>query len=133
MALNKDAMIARRTELAEPRIAATLTRAVSFNVAGADKTLPVGTVLAFRDATVIGGVEWADGGSEDTAVIRGIVYPAPIKILDSGEVIGTIMLRGEAHRGDLVSDGGTSGQLDTALQTLVREKGIDVVGLALVR
>ena len=133
MALQQDAMIKRRTELAELRIAGTLTRAVQFNAAGSDKELPVGTVLAFRDATAIGWVEWADSGTEDTAVIRGIVWPAPIKILAAGEVIGTIMLRGEAHRDDLVSDGGTSGQLDVALRTLVREKGIDIVGLTQVR
>lgn len=135
MTLQQDAMIARRSEAAEPRIAAMLTRSVQFNQAGADKTLPVGTVLAFRNATAIGWVEWADSGTEGTSRVRAIVYPSPIDITDAGEVTGTVMLRGEAHRDDLVSDGGTSAQLDTALQAEPgpRELGIDIVGLEQVR
>ena len=135
MAIQKDAMLARRTEVTEPRIAATLTRGVQFNIAGADKTLPVGTILAFRNATVIGWVEWANGGSEGTARVRGIVYPSPVKILAAGEVIGTIMLRGEAHRDELVSDGGTAVQLETALRAEPgpRELGLDIVGMTEIR
>ena len=135
MVIQKDAMIARRTELAELRIAATYTRAVQFNVAGSIKTLPVGTVVAFRNATTIGWVEWATGGSEGTARVRGIVWPSAIEITTAGEVIGTIMLRGEAHRDDLQSAGGTAAQLDTALQAEPgpRELGLDIVALVEVR
>lgn len=114
MALQKTAMIANRSEGAKPRIYPKRTESVIFAQAGAIKTLPVGTVLAFNTSTN-GYVEWATGGVNETGIICAVVYPDPVIVTTAGEVAGTVMMAGEAHRDDLVSDGGTSGQLDAAL------------------
>lgn len=132
MVLDKTAKISDRSEGAEPRIYPKKAASAVFAVAGADKELPVGTVVAFNTSSN-GYTEWANGGADDTGQIRGIVHPDPVTVLTSGEVAGTIMLEGEAHRADLVSDGGTATQLDAALAAQARERGIFVRGLADVR
>lgn len=130
MALQKRAMISDRTEAAEKRIYPTRTESVIFAQAGAIKELVVGTVVAFNTSTN-GWVEWATGGANETGIVRGVVYPNPITVTTAGEVAGAIMLAGEAHRDDLSSDGGTSGQLDTALAApATRGMDLFVRGLA---
>lgn len=132
MALDKRAMISDRSETAEKRIYPKVALGVVFAQAGADKELPVGTVVAFNTSTN-GYTEWANGGMNDTDQIRGVVHPEAVTVLTTGEVVGTIMVEGEAHRDELLSDGGTSGQLDAALAAQARERGIIVRGLADVR
>jgi len=114
MALQKEAMVNSRTESPRLRIIPTLALSVIFAQAGADKTLPVGTVIAFNTSTN-GYVEWATGGGDGTLDVQGIVHPNPVDITDAGEVTGVVMFKGEAARDDLVSDGGTAGQLTTSL------------------
>jgi len=132
MALQKRAMISDRSETGRNRIVPEITDSVVFAQAGGDKELPVGTVLAF-DTSVNGWVEWANGGLNGTDEVRAVVFPDPITILLAGEVTGTVMLKGEAHRDDLVSDGGTSTQLDAELAANALRRGIRVKELADVR
>ena len=131
MATQSEAMVATRTEGARTRIIPKIQLSVLFAQAGADKTLPVGTVVSYNTST-LGYVEWATGGANGTGVVQGIVNPDPVEILLAGEVNGTVMFAGEAHRDDLSSDGGTAGQLDTALEPLIG-KGLVIHGLGDVR
>jgi hypothetical protein len=114
MALQKEAMVTSRTEAGRKRFVPALVLSVIFAQAGSIKALVVGTVVAFNTSTV-GYVEWATGGADGTGDVQGVIYPNPVTITTVGEVAGSVMFKGEAHRDDLVSDGGTSGQLDTAL------------------
>jgi hypothetical protein len=131
MATQKDAMVATRSEAARTRIIPKIQLSVLFAQAGADKTLPVGTAVAYNTST-LGYVEWATGGANGTGTIQGIVNPDPVTILLAGEVNGVVMFAGEAHRDDIVSDGGTAGQLDTALEALIG-RGLVIHGLGDVR
>jgi hypothetical protein len=131
MAIQKEAMVTSRTEAARTRIIPKIQLSVIFAQAGADKTLPVGTVVAYNTSS-LGYVEWATGGADGTGTIQGIINPDPVTILLAGEVNGVVMFAGEAHRDDLVSDGGTAGQLDTALEALIG-RGIVVHALGDVR
>jgi hypothetical protein len=107
-------MVNSRTETPRLRIIPTVSLSVIFAQAGADKTLPAGTVVAFNTSSG-GYVEWATGGANGTGDVQGIIFPDPVDITDAGEVSGVVMFKGEAARGDLVSDGGTGAQLTTAL------------------
>ncbi len=130
MVLQKRAMIADRSESNIPRIYPAPTGAISviFATAGADKVLPVGTVVAYNTATS-GYVEWANAGADGTADFQGVVHPVDVQILLAGEVAGVIMVKGEAHRSALLSDGGTSGQLDTMLAAQALGLGVLVRAL----
>jgi hypothetical protein len=118
MALQKEAMVTSRTESARTRIIPKIQLSVIFAQAGAIKTLPVGTAVAYNTSTN-GYVEWATGGANGTGTVQGIINPDPVTVTTAGEVAGVVMFAGEAHRDDLVSDGGTSAQLDTALEALI--------------
>lgn len=117
------------------RIHATRNKVCTFAAPGADKTLPAGTVVAYNSSTNF-WTEWATGGTNDTGTPRGIVWPDPIDLKASGEVLGVVMTEGEAHVDDLVSDGGTTAQLKTALATgspSLRSLGIYIKGLNTIR
>lgn len=131
MATQQEAMVTSRTEAARTRIIPKIQLSVLFAQAAADKLLVVGTVVAYNTST-LGYVEWATGGANGTGTIQGIVNPDPVTILLAGEVNGVVMFAGEAHRDDLSSDGGTSAQLDTALEALIG-RGIVVHALGDVR
>ena len=131
MATQSEPMVATRSEAARTRIIPKIQLSVLFAQAAADKALVVGTVIAYNTAT-FGYVEWATGGANGTGTVQGIVNPDPVTILLAGEVNGTVMFAGEAHRDDLSSDGGTSGQLDTALEALIG-RGLVIHGLGDVR
>jgi len=118
MATQLEAMVTKRTEAARLRIVPKIQLSVIFALAAADKTLPAGTAVAYNTST-LGYVEWATGGANGTGTIQGIINPVDVKILLAGEVNGVVMFQGEAHRADIVSDGGTAAQLDTALEKLI--------------
>lgn len=111
------------------RIASTQQDVVTFAIGGADKVLPKGTVIAYETTTDT-IKEWATGGSNGLADVFGIVWPRDVKVLTAGEVLGAIMIKGNAHVGDLQSDGGTVAQLKTALRDPeVRKLGLHIDGL----
>ncbi len=127
MATLQEPMVTSRTEAARTRIIPKIQLSVLFADAAADKLLVVGTVVAYNTSTT-GYVEWATGGANGTGTVQGIVNPDPITIIDGNEVAGVVMFAGEAHRDDLSSDGGTSAQLDTALEALIG-RGLVIHGL----
>jgi len=127
-------MIADRVEGQRLRLIPTYTISAIF-ASGALKELPQGTVVTFNTATNL-WQEWATGGLNGTGLVKGIVMndktdPLVLQVADT--VVGTVMLSGEAHRDDLVSDGGTSAQLDAALQSDARDAGIIVRSLEKIR
>lgn len=136
MAIYTRPMVSERTEGARLRIIDTVTVSVVFGPTGAGtKTLPKGTVVSFNTSTEK-WVEWATGGANGTGLVKGIVMDddqSPLVLQNADDAVGTVMLAGEAHRDDLQSDGGTSGQLDAALQTDARDAGIIVRGLDKIR
>lgn len=134
MATQKTVLNNEQTVTADERFAPTTVAVKKFAVAGAIKTLPVGTLLAYNTST-LGYVEWATGGANGTGIPRGLVYPDPIEVTTAGEVLGNVMMRGKVHRDAIVSDGGTPTQIDAALTAggggpTFRELGIDVLALA---
>ena len=135
MALNVRPMISDRTEAARLRLVSKQTQSVIFASNGALKTLPQGTVVSYNTATNL-WVEWATGGANGTGLVKGIVMndkTDPLILQVADEAVGTVMLAGEAHRSDLQSGGGTSAQLDTALQSDARSIGIIVRSLDKIR
>lgn len=136
MALHARPMVSERTEAPRLRILDTVAVSVIFGpTGGATKTLPKGTVVSYNTATNR-WVEWANGGANGTDQVMGIVLDddqSPLILQGADDTVGVVMLAGEAHRDDLVSDGGTSGQLDTALQEQARDRGIIVRGLEQIR
>lgn len=81
--------------------------------------------------TVTGGTDEANGAN----LLKGFVWPDPVVLNASGEVIGNVMLRGEVHFDDIPVVGDTYGkaELRTALRSGARELGIKVQGLDQVR
>ena len=136
MALYVTPKIADRSESPRLRIIDTVTVSVIFAATGAGtKTLPKGTVVSYNTSTDL-WVEWATGGANGTGLVKGIVMndtTDPLVLQNADTAVGTVMLAGEAHRSDLQSDGGTSAQLDTALQSDARSVGIIVRSLDLIR
>lgn len=135
MALLLRPKISDRTEAPRLRIIDTVAVSVIFAAGGALITLPKGTVVSYNTSTDL-WVEWATGGANGTGLVKGIVLddktdPLILQVTDT--VVGVVMLAGEAHRDDLVSGGGTSAQLDAALQSDARSVGIIVRGLDLIR
>lgn len=129
MALQNEAMVSSRTESARLRILPTVSLTVLFAQAGAIKTLPAGTVIAYNDSTG-GYVEWATGGVNGTGDVQGIIFPHDVEVTTAGEVAGVVMFKGEAHVDDLQSDGGTVAQLKTALRApAVLAMGLVIRGL----
>ena len=104
---------------------------------GSAVTLVAGTPVAFNTSTDL-WVPWLHNGANGTDEIRGIAWPDDIVINASGggEVIGSVMMRGEAHYEDLdvSAVASTSANLVTALQQggsadNLRTLGIDIKGL----
>lgn len=108
---------------------------------GTAETLPVGTPVYVAAATGFVAKLIASGTTEQLEV-WGFVYQQPVTTKASGEVLGTIMTRGQASYGDLrlllnaVVSGqplaGTETQFKTCLRkSIVRERGLFINGLDL--
>jgi hypothetical protein len=109
------------------RILPTLIKPCEFGV-GAGEVLVPGTLVAFNTSTVKWS-PWQTGGANGTGTVKGILVDT-VTLSAGGEVIGNVMLAGEIHRGDVVSQyAATSNQIDAALNTGVRDLGIYVQGL----
>jgi len=132
MAIQPEAMVTSRTEGARTRFIPKVQLSVIFAQHGSGTdTLEVGTPVAYNTSSG-GYVEWATGGANGTDTIQGLVNPEAVVVTDAGEVNGVVMFKGEAHRGDIASAGGTSAQLDTALET-VMTLGLIIHALADIR
>lgn len=96
-------------------------------------TLPVNAPVAFD--TVAGfWTPWTAAGANGQEVLKGIVYPDPIELSATGEVIGQVLLRGIVHVDDVKA---ATTEADADVETELREEarllGIDVQGLTEVR
>lgn len=103
--------------------------------AGSD-TLPVGIPVCIVPATGLLDVCDPDQVSNNLheLEVAGFVYPAPIVRSASGEVLGTVMLKGSIHYDVIVAHltqlTGTAQQLkDMLRKPAVRERGLFIDGL----
>lgn len=66
--------------------------------------------------------------------ISAFVWPNPVTLSGSGEVLGNVVTAGQIHFGDIVlPDGETLSNLKAACRTGLRQLGIDLQGLENVR
>jgi hypothetical protein len=118
------------------------TAGANLGVAAAVVTITFGGNLAGVDvngSATMGGLtgnphvfaQTVEGGGEATAKIRAFVYPLPVALSATGEVLGTIFIVGVLHRDDVIVPAGeTQNSLDAALRDPdVRNAGLIVQGL----
>ena len=107
---------------------AVVTLTFGGSLAGEEVTITITPTLTGNDhvlAEVTAGV-----GSHGSAIITGFVWPDPIKLHATNEVLGNIMLGGKVHFDDIVVPAGeTSATLAVACRKSLRDKGIIVQGL----
>ena len=139
MAIQARELLVKTTEAAKlritPRYAAPKTFAASGGASAVE--LKIGNLVAYNTSTNL-WVPWDPAGANGVNIIKGIVIePFTIKATGGGEVIGSVMLRGEAHYGDLTAVTGitaTGTDIQTALQgNSLREQGINIEGLDKIR
>jgi hypothetical protein len=108
--------------------------------AGATETLEIGTPIYVAAATGFAHKLVPGSGTAEQTEVFGFVYPAAvtIKATGDGEVLGTVMILGEATWADIRALqvagklAGTEAQLKTALRkSIVRERGLHINGLDL--
>lgn len=142
MALGANELFGSASRGAHPRLEALATKVVHVedNAGSVAVTLPIGTPLAFDTSTS----QWCvyeDGGSNGRGTIAGFVYGTAQSDDETDDSLMVVLYRGRVHRDDvntstirafLGGSGGTSeAELDIALKVRgLRDKGIDVVGLA---
>ncbi len=131
MAIQKPQLFSSITAAARGRFYPKAVRTKKFAAVGGAPLLAVGTPVAY-DTSTSTWKAWANAGSNGVNTIRGFVWPDPIQLHATDEVIGVVFWRGEIHRDDVVLPGGeTQNNLDTALKAPgMRAQGIDVEGLA---
>lgn len=96
-------------------------------------TLEVGFPMAYDDAEKK-WVPWSAGGTSDTNVIRGFIYPVDVDTHATQDVLGIIMLRGEIHYDDIaIPTGEAEADLKEALRDGPLARGLVIRGLTEVR
>lgn len=135
MALKQPELFTSTSAAAMKRFYPTNLEPKRFANVGGGPTLAVGTPVAY-DTSAGKWKVWANGGSNEVGIIRGFVWPDPIVLDATDDVLGVVMLKGMVHFDDIVVTGGTLAQLKTAVQDgagsgapTLRELGIDVQGL----
>lgn len=79
-------------------------------------------------------VVWANGGANGTGTIKGFVWPNPVVLSGTGDVLGQVVTSGQINFGDVVLPGGeTLANLKIACRDGLRQIGIDMEGLDNVR
>jgi len=133
MALNENELYASSSKDPFPRIKPVHQYPKKFaNVASAPE-LAVGTPVAF-DNVNNEWVVWSAGGTNDNSTIRGFVYPLPIQLHASDEVLGVVMVAGEIHYDDIaLPSGEAEADLKTAIRANLAARGLFVTGLTEVR
>ena len=134
MALNENELYSSSTKDPFPRIKSVHQYPKKFGSVAAAPELAVGTPLAF-DSDNDQWVVWSNGGTVTGAsTIRGFVYPVPVQIHASDEVLGIVMVAGEIHYDDIVLPSGESeADLQTAIRGNLAALGLYVTGLTQVR
>lgn len=140
MALGANELFDSASRGAHPRLEAFATKVVHVedNAGSAAVELPIGTPLAFDTSTS----QWCvyeQGGANGRGTICGFVYGTAQSDHNSDDVLMVVLYRGRVHRDDVNTAAilavcgatPTEAELDTALKVRgLRDKGIDVVGLA---
>lgn len=90
------------------------------------------TMVAYNTSTNL-WVAWTDSGANGTGTAKGLVWPDPIVLDSSDEQLAQVMLRGKVHRDDIPLNSESQANVDTELQTGMRELGIDVQGIEQIR
>lgn len=106
------------------------TKPAKFASAVGGPTLAIGTPLGFDTVAATWKV-WAQAGTNGVNLIRAFVYPLPVILSATGEVLGTIFIGGALHRDDVVLPAGElQADLDAALKAqTVRNANMIVQGL----
>lgn len=108
-------------------------RPVTFDGDGAGDELAVGTPVAF-DTSVGFWLVWDNANANGGDEIRGFVYPNPIQLHATDEVVGQVLLDGEiAYESIVLPTGQTENNLKAALRVGPRELGLKIDGLDGVR
>lgn len=138
MTLSTNELFSSNAQTAPPRIFPTAETGMlnqKFATLAGGPTLAVGEALAFNTSTGL-WVPWTNSGSNGTGTVRAFVYPVPITLSATAEVLGWMMIGGIIHADDMKdhADGTSSSNLRTAVKTppsgpSLRENGIIVQGL----
>jgi hypothetical protein len=99
----------------------------------AETELAVGTPMAYDEAAY-NWKPWSAAGTGDVDEIKAFVYPSPVQLDGSEEVLAQLMVKGEIHYEDVVRpDGESAADLREALRTQCMARGLIVRGLTDVR
>lgn len=91
------------------------------------------TPLAFNTSTNK-WVVWSHNGSNGTGTILGFLWPDPVTLHSTLDVIGQVMLQGRVHFEDIVLPYGQSeSNLKAALRSGPQARGLEIQGLDQVR
>ena len=117
----------------QKRIGPRVIKVKEFAIEAGSPTIPKGALVSYETGAVDGWGAFRQAGANGAELMRGIAWPDDIELSATGEVLGQVMLRGLVHRDDIELNGETQPNVDIQLQTLARDLGIDVEGLADVR
>lgn len=127
MALNPNEQFASNSVDAKLRVEAHTIQPKKFG--SGSGTLAVLTPIAFNTSTNV-WVVWTNGGANGTGTIGGFVWSDDVVLDSDEEVLGNVLLEGKIHYDDIVLPGGElEADLQTALRSGLRDKGIIVQGL----
>lgn len=133
MALNSNELYASSSKDPFPRIKPEHQYPKKFAAVASAPELAVGTPLGF-DNVNNEWVVWSSGDTNGAGTIRGFVYPLPVQLHASDEVLGVVMVSGEIHYDDIVlPDGEAEADLKTAIRANLAARGLFVTGLTEVR
>jgi hypothetical protein len=134
MTLNSNELYASASKDPFPRIQPVHQYPKKFGPVASAPELAVGTPVAF-DTSNKRWVVWSNGGTVAGAdTILGFVYPLPVQLHATEEVLGIVMMAGEIHYDDIqLPAGETEADLKTAIRANLAARGLYVVGLTEVR
>jgi len=133
MTLNSNELFSSNSVDAVPSVQADVIMPKEF--AAGSGTLPRLAPIALNSSTKK-FVPWDEDGSNDADTIVGFVWPDPIVLNATDEVLGQVMLAGRLHYDDVLAiiedvDANYSvAGLKAALQADCRTRGLHVQGLA---
>lgn len=134
MALNANELYDSSSKDPFPRIKPVHQYPKKLGAVASAPTLTVGTPMAY-DEDNDQWVVWSNGGTvTGVSTIKGFLYPIPVTLHASDEVLGVIMVAGEIHYDDIVLPSGESAaDLMTAIRGNLMARGLYVTGLTQVR
>jgi hypothetical protein len=130
MTLNDNELYSSASQNAYPRIQSEQQHPHKFGPVASAPELEVGTPVAFdhdNDRYLV----WSSGGTVTGAsTIVGFIFPLPVQLHATEEVLGVVMERGEIHYDDIVlPDGEDEDALKAEIRDNCMKRGLRVVGL----